>query len=83
MFGGQAKRDAAEIRAAILAAAADLRALTHEMRRNHPEFLNRNQFMQSRASSIRILESAAKLLESTAEAVYGRSNPQGDYRGRD
>ena len=83
MFGSEEDRSAAECYARLIAAERDLADLERRVLSRHPETMSEHQWRQMRAHYLNTLRQFRNHLIAEAEAIYGRSDTAGDYRGRD
>jgi hypothetical protein len=77
---GETNRDVAK---ALWDAAYDLARLEVRIRNRHPETIELPEYQIMRRDYLRLIKSYRKHLLAEAEAIYGRSDTAGDYRGRD
>lgn len=81
MFRSETERDAADLFAALDIWDRDLARLEQLLRARHPETLSVRDFAEMRRDFLTHLSVMRRFIDAQREALYGRSDPPGHYRG--
>jgi hypothetical protein len=82
MFGSEAERAAAELHSALDHWDRTDTELEQLLRARHPETIELADYHVMRSILLKHIESNRALVRALRRAIDGRSNPQGNHRGR-